>query len=188
MTPALISLRLVLSLIAMGWLVADTFPSEAALTLPIVTCEQPTNSTAVQPPKSESDIVLMMKKWMAHQEAISQMETWWRERSKPDASASEPVPPGTKEAISQMKKWWQQRTELKPTTGAKPHRPHRRQRHYAVSGNEFGCPPSVCSKPLSVEPNATPSQQQYQQAVQQYRQAEELYQRQGAPNKDYSWK
>jgi hypothetical protein len=116
---------------------------------------------------------------MAHHEAISQMEAWWRERSKqPDALARKPGPPASREAISRMETWRQQRTELQPATTAKPQRPHRRQRHYATSAAEFDCPPSVCSKPSATEPNATPIQQQDQQAEQQYRQAEELYQRQ----------
>jgi hypothetical protein len=124
-------------------------------------------------------MVSMMNKWMAHREAIFQMESWWQERSKqPDALSSEPMPPATKEAVSQMEKWWQQRTKLQPAIAAKLHRLPRRHRHYAASAAEFGCPPSVCPQASATGPNATPIQPQDQQAEQQYRQAEELYQRQ----------
>jgi hypothetical protein len=134
----------------------------------------------------EADVVSIMNLWMAHKEAISEMETWWRERStQPDALASKPIPPATRETISRMETWWQQRTELQPAMTARPQRPHRRQRHYAASATEFGCPPSVCSTASSTVPNATPyttpydqTQRQYQQADEQYRRAEELYQRQ----------
>jgi len=171
MIRAVMPRRSVLSLAAVGWQVAAAFPSEAAVTLPVVSCEQATNSTAIPPPKSEADMVSMMNHWMAHREAISQMETWWRERSK------QPEPAATKEAISHMEKWWQQRTRLQLTTTGKPQRPHRRQRHYTASAIDFGCPPSVCIKGSSIGPKATPTQQQDRQAEQQYRQAEELYQR-----------
>ena len=175
MIRALMPLRSLLSVVAVGWQVAATFPSEAAVIPLVFSCEQPTNSTAVPPPKSEADIVSIMNQWMTHQEAISQMKTWWRERSKqPGALASEPMPPATKEAASQMEKWWQQRTELQPAITTKQQRLHRRQRYYAASSTEFRCPPSVCSNASST----APTQPLDQQAQQQYRQAEELYQRQ----------
>jgi len=181
MIRALMPLRSLLSVIAVGWQVAATFPSEAAVIPLVFSCEQPTNSTALPPPKSEADMVSIINQWMAHEEAISemkaisQMKTWWRERSKqPDALASAPMPPARKEATSQMEKWWQQRTELQPAITAKPPRSHRRQRHYAASSTEFHCPPSVCSNASST----APTQPLDQQAQQQYRQAEELYQRQ----------
>ena len=82
-------------------------------------------------PAVSADVVSIMNWSIAHEEAISQMETWWRERSnQPYALESKPVPPVTKETISQMETWWQQRTELQPAKTARP--PHRHQRHYAA--------------------------------------------------------
>jgi len=186
MVRALMPLWSVLFLVPFGWQVAATPPSEAGVTAPAVSCEQPTTSTAVPPPKLEADVVSIMNRWIADKEAISQMETWWRERSKqPDALEGKPVPRATRETISQMQTWWQQRSEVQPAKTARPQRPHRHQRHYAASATEFGCPPSLCSKASSAVPNATPyttpydqTQWQYQQAEEQYRRAEELYQRQ----------
>jgi len=85
---------------------------------------------------AHEEAISQMETWwrersIAHEEAISQMETWWRERSnQPYALESKPVPPVTKETISQMETWWQQRTELQPAKTARP--PHRHQRHYAA--------------------------------------------------------
>ena len=82
-------------------------------------------------PAVSADVVSIMNWSIAHEEAISQMETWRRERSyQPYALESKPVPPVTKETISQMETWWQQRTELQPAKTARP--PHRHQRHYAA--------------------------------------------------------
>lgn len=157
----------VLFLVSITGQVGATPPGQVAVTAPAISCEQPTNSTAVAPPKSEADVISLMNQWMACKETISQMETWWRERShQPDALAIKPVPPVSGGAISQH------RTDLRPATMATPQPPHHRQRPYTASATEFGCPPSVCASPHDQR------QQQYQQAVQQYRQAEELYHRQ----------
>jgi hypothetical protein len=79
---------------------------------------------------------------------------------QPHASAIKPVLPAAQEVMV-----------------VTPQRPHRRQRHYAASATEFGCPPSVCAKASPNRPNATPynRNQAYEQAEQLYRQAEELY-------------
>ena len=100
---------------------------------PTVSCEQPTNSIAVPLPKSEADMISLINQWVAYKEALSQMETWWRERSEqPDALAIKPVSPATKDVISQMETWWQYRTDLRPAMTATPQRPHRHKRHYAA--------------------------------------------------------
>ena len=157
----------VLCLVSLTGQVAATPPGQPADTAPAISCEQPTNSTAVAPPKSEADVISLINSWMAYKETTSQMETWWRERSRqPDALAVKPVSPVPGGAISQH------RTDLRPATMATPQRPHYRQRPYTAPATEFGCPPSVCASPHDQR------QQQYQQAVQLYRQAEELYRRQ----------
>jgi hypothetical protein len=175
MVRAGIPLWSALFLVAISWQVAATPPGKPVVTPPAISSEQPTNSNAAPTPKSEADVVSQINQWVAHKEAISQMETWWRERSKqPDALASNPAPAAAREAISQMETWWKHRTDLQPAMTTEPQRPHRRRRHYATS--KSGCPPSVCWKPDMTHYDQT--QQRYQQAEQLYRQTEELYQRQ----------
>jgi hypothetical protein len=182
MVRAVMPLWSVLSLISVSGQVAATPPGQPAVTGPAVSCEQPANSIAVPPPKSEPDATSLINRWMAEEETISQMETWWRARSKqPAAFSIKPVSPATKGAISQMETWWQHRTDLRPAMTVIPQRPHRRQRHYAASATEFGCPASVCSRASPTGPNATPydqSQEQYQQSERLYRELEAQYHRQ----------
>ena len=163
----------VLCLVCLTGQVAATPPGQPADTAPAISCEQPTNSPALAPPKSEADVISLINSWMAYKETVSQMETWWRERSEqPDALAIKPVSPVPGGAISQH------RTDLRPATMATPQRPHHRQRPYTASATEFGCPPSVCSKASPTGPNTTSYNQSYEQAEQLYRQSEELYLRQ----------
>jgi hypothetical protein len=167
MVRAMMPLWGVLSLASVSGQVAAAPPGQPAVNAPAVSCEQPTNSIAVPPPKSEADAISLIKRWMDDKETISQMEIWWQERSKePDALAVKPVSPALEGAISQH------RSDLRSAATPTPQRPHHRQRHYTASATEFGCPPSVCATPHDQ------SQEQYQQAVQLYRQAEELYHRQ----------
>ena len=179
MVRAVMPLCSVLFLVLVSGQVAATPRGQLAVSRSGVFCEQPTNSIAAPPPKSEADVISLLNQWIAEKETISQMEIWWRERSKhPDALAIKPVSPPGKDTASQTETWRQHRTDLRPAMMATLRRPHRPQPHYASSATEFGCPPSVCSKASPTGPSTTSYNQSYEQAEQLYRQSEELYLRQ----------
>ena len=77
MMRALVPLWGALSLVAVDQQVTATPPTGEAGASPAVTCEQPTTSPIVSPPKSETDMASMMAKWS---ETMSEIEAWWRER------------------------------------------------------------------------------------------------------------
>ena len=119
----------VLSLVLVNGQVAANPPDQPAVTAHPISCEQPTNSIAEASPKSETNVIPQANRLMAGQEAICQMETWWRERSnQPDAMAIKPISPSTQVAMSQMETWWRERSKqpdamaiepvLPPTQGA----------------------------------------------------------------------
>jgi Putative beta-barrel porin 2 len=111
----------VLSQILVIGQVAATPPGQPAVTAHPISCEQPTNSIAEPPPKSETNVISQANRSMAEQEAIYQMETWWRERSKqPDAMAIEPISAATQGAISQMETWWRERNKQPDAMAIEP--------------------------------------------------------------------
>jgi hypothetical protein len=156
MIRVLVSLSSIVSLIAADRAAAGMCLPVEAPTPPAINCEQPANTTAAPAPAAEgdkSDMRSFMRQFATYTETLSQMEAWWRERSKFGyATQDKPTPSTMKEPLAQMDAWWQQRAELGHVPGKKPapavhHRRHRQPSALLPSTPpvEYGCPPSVCT-------------------------------------------
>jgi hypothetical protein len=91
---------------------AISLPGEA-FAPPAIKCEQPANTTAAPGLRSEPDMGSILRQFTTHTETLSQLEAWWRARSKSrDVPQDKSAPSTMKEALTQMDAWWRERTDL----------------------------------------------------------------------------
>lgn len=73
----------------------------------------PAEQEAIREMLDLREVSSIMHRFATHADPLSQVEVWWRERSKfEDAAQDNPTLSTMKEALAEMDTWWRERTDL----------------------------------------------------------------------------